>query len=329
MLNHAKGALKNLRQNYRIRQNKLTSKTFAQYDYTCITHPSAVAPRLCGPLQVRFESLELNQGSLEAPLSVLQLSDIHLDWNTREYLWQLQPFIHQLVETQKVDAIFLTGDCIAHGSGYITELKEWCQALPHVPHRYAVLGNHDHYEESHGKEPRYAMEQGGFHVLMNETHTLQHAAGGYIHIHGLDDFVKGSPNPTPLIEHAKTHADDNHLLLLHNPAHMNEPLLWQVFDAAFAGHTHGGQIYCPEWMASIISESPYVRDWYEVDGRCQLFVHTGTGTASIPFPFKLPPLITRRFPVTLPRWGMTSEMVVHNISASPKEDNPCTNSCPP
>jgi uncharacterized protein len=314
MVNHARLAVKNLYENYHIRQYKMPSKTRARYMCGPLTAASPVSVELCGNLQIREEHTRLPEGSLKAPLRILQLSDVHLDWNTRDWLWQVQPVLHHVVQAHAIDAIFMTGDYIAHGSGYFEELRDWCQALPHVAHRYAVLGNHDYYEASHGQDALRTLEASGFYVLHNQHHRMECGpARGHIHLHGLDDYVKGEPQPQPLLEFAKTHAEETHILLVHNPAQLNEPLPWGVFDVALAGHTHGGQIFCPEWMASIISESPYVRDWYQVDGNCQLFVHQGTGTASIPFPFRWPPFIRRRFPMTLPRWGMTSEIVIHTL----------------
>jgi predicted MPP superfamily phosphohydrolase len=293
-------------------KHQLESKTESLLQWSSLVVPSLWSTHLQGHLQIRYERVEIPAKSLQTPVTLLHLSDLHLDWNTQAWLEALIPLLHTLCTRYEVDAIVFTGDAIAHSNHYLPALTEWFQALPTLP-CFGVMGNHDYYEPSRGKDTRRAMEAAGVHMLVNES--VQHYFSntqGALTFHGIDDFIQGCPQAEGLIQKAAQHPEDNHLFLLHNPAQVAKPLNWGVFDVALAGHTHGGQFACPDWLAQVITESPYVKNWYRLNEYCQLFVHHATGTASIPCPIKFP-WMKRKFPLSIPRWGLMSEVVIHQL----------------
>jgi|GEM_PF-5671091 len=298
------------------RPTKLPPKTVVEITIEHFHRARFFSIELSGSLSIRVEQVHVPQKSLTRPFRLLQISDAHMDWNTQDWLWNCVPEIHTLVEQYAIESIVFTGDSISHGSDYIAEMEAWFSALP-KRHNYAVMGNHDYYEASRGAAVRDALNCAGFEVLDNHSRTIDLGDNSRFILHGLDDFIKGSPYPQNIVTHAEAHPDMNHLLLLHNPAQLLDKHDWYHFDVALAGHTHGGQFLCPEWLAKIVTESPFIKDWYDVDSRdthsgCQLFVHNATGTASIPAPLKLPGA-TRNLPISVPRWGMMSELVIHEL----------------
>jgi predicted MPP superfamily phosphohydrolase len=270
---------------------------------------------LQGHLKLRLERSIVPQKSLKSPVRLLHLSDVHMDWNTQNWLNALLPYLHSWVDLYQVDALVFTGDAIAYGDGYLPALREWMQALPqHIPH-FGVMGNHDYYEGSKGVKVREALESGNMQILMNESvHCVLNSdldeERGSFYVHGLDDYIRGTPQVQAILQSTELNSEANHFLLVHNPAQLAEPHAWDRFDLAFAGHTHGGQFKCPKWMARRLTESPFVSNWYAIQEHCQLFVHHATGTASIAFPIKLG---RRRPPVSVPRYGLMSEVVIHEI----------------
>ena len=297
---------------------RLPSKTQVALTIAKVVEGHFFSHHMQGDLHVRVERVEVAMKSLNAPVRLLHFSDIHLDWNTQAWLKALLPHIHRLCEDFSIDALIFTGDAIAYGQAYLPALSDWVNALPDLP-CYGVMGNHDYYEASGGKAVKAALEAGRMRVLVNES--CQHAFSGdrgSVYFHGVDDFVKGRPDVASLLHTAQEHPTLTHVLLTHNPAQMAQPFAWQAFDVALAGHTHGGQFRCPNWFARLVTESPYIRNWYSLGQApstleaCQLFVHHATGTASIPCPIRLP-FMPRRLPISVPRWGLMSEVVIQEL----------------
>ncbi|MFN9691073.1 MAG: metallophosphoesterase [Vampirovibrionales bacterium] len=308
----------------KLKIKRLPSKTQMALTIPKVLEGHFFSHHMQGDLHVRLERVELPAKSLKAPVRLLHLSDVHLDWNTEAWLDALLPHIHRLCESYEIDAIVFTGDAIAFGQDYLPALTDWFKALPDLP-CYGVMGNHDYYEASRGKAVKAALEAGGVHMLVNESHLHEFSeTQGAVCFHGVDDFMKGHPDMAALIETAKQTPEHNHVLLVHNPAQMAEPLPWGAFDIALAGHTHGGQFRCPNWLAQLLTESPYIQNWYDIadasysDEGCQLFVHYATGTASVPCPIRLP-FMSRRLPISVPRWGLMSELVIQELVPQTQE----------
>lgn len=230
-------------------------------------------------------------------MRIAQLSDIHLDEYSEPF------FVHHAIEKinrMAPDAVFLTGDYVSDGplgkpyaigaawrcAGLLRELQ--CRRV------YAILGNHDLMIGA--REVTAALTASGIPVLVNECLPMERS-GGRLWLAGLDDPVKGHPNPElaipapirnipnePVI--VMCHAPDYADTLLAHPA-------GKAVDLIVSGHTHGGQVRLPLVGALELPSMgrKYVEGWFRLGGM-QLYVNRGIGTVGLPFRLDCPPEIT-------------------------------------
>jgi uncharacterized protein len=149
---------------------------------------------------------------------------------------------------------------------------------------YAVLGNHDEWEDGPGI--RKALEHEGIHVLDNEV-TEIHDRGASIWIAGLADFMTREQKIAATI--AK--AGDPVIALTHEPDSF--PEVPARVALTLAGHTHGGQVALP-LLGAMVVPSRYGRRYaagHIVEGGKHLFVTSGIGTSILPVRFGVTPEI--------------------------------------
>jgi len=220
----------------------------------------------------RLETIKLNTGTVGgAPeqkqfLKILHISDLHLSGNDDEKV----KFIRRITDDD-YDLVILTGDVFE----FLDGLKYGPQLLSRQPRlgAYAVFGNHDYYDYSilnktfgrfnrkfrhprirNNVEPhRISLELGGFKVLVNESIFLSQAN---LFIVGVD--YPGIKESQLDLLMQKAPADALKLALFHLPKHL-EMLSRAKFDAAFGGHTHGGQIRVPG-IGALITDSELPRE---------------------------------------------------------------------
>lgn len=206
---------------------------------------------------LRRETLQVGE-PLAQPFTVLHLSDLHF---IRKRFF-LSRFFDRLARLAP-DLIFITGDLIDNTSGIapcITSLKK-LRAKKGI---YAVLGNHDYraYPPLHqwleflGKgchcfrerpegdvtKLKEALARAGIHVLLNQNILVKLSGGDSISLIGLDDPVSKRADLPKAFEGLQNGAV--RLTLTHSPITFPALAHYGV-DAAFAGHTHGGQIRLP------------------------------------------------------------------------------------
>lgn len=197
-----------------------------------------------------------------------------------------------MTNTAKPDLILIPGDFFNHvlggrvmPTGDIARLLSPLRAPMGV---YAVLGNHDWWEDYRAMEE--ALERYGITVIENKKHML---ANG-IELVGLSDYDAGvfDPNIIP--------RDTKALCMTHTPDAF--PHLSSSCALTIAGHTHGGQVKLPFlpplWTPSAYG-ARYAAGYSQESGRA-LFVSTGIGTSVLPIRFGVPPevsLLTLRQPV--------------------------------
>lgn len=192
---------------------------------------------------------------LKRPITILHLSDLHFTRN-RKFLSR---FFDRLAE-QEVDFVFVTGDLIDSPNGIQPCVRQLSKLRPRHG-TFVVLGNHDHWiypsfetltrlflgEPPLRERPELAefvntLKGAGIHVLQNENTAVSLPNGDRVVLVGIDDPVRGHAR----YDRAFAGIRENGLCLslVHSPIAFPRMATYPV-DAAFAGHTHGGQIRIP------------------------------------------------------------------------------------
>jgi len=230
-------------------------------------------------------------------LRIAQLGDIHLDDFTEPFFLR---HVIDRVNRLRPDAVFLTGDYASYGlygkkfgvgaawqcANFLSELE--CKQV------YAILGNHDVLVGE--EEVIAALTANGITVLKNKCLPIERT-GGRIWLTGLDDPVKGHPDPELAIPASIRNVPNEPIVLMcHAPDYVDDLLAQpagKAVDLMLSGHTHGGQVRLP--MLGALHLPPrgkkYVQGWFRF-GDLQLYVNRGIGTVGVPFRLDCPPEIT-------------------------------------
>jgi len=217
-------------------------------------------------------------------LTVAFASDFHAGPTTDPHL------LHEAVATLSAirpDVLLLGGDYVSLDSRHIQRLAPLLGGIPAPLGRYAVLGNHDHWN---GADPIVsALERAGIEVLTNRSRRLP-APFERIWICGIDDPISGSPDPGG----ALAGADGLRVVLMHAPANL-VGLAGARFELALCGHTHGGQLALPDGRPLIVAPGEhsrrYSRGRFRLDNGATLIVSVGIGCSTVPLRLNAPPEI--------------------------------------
>jgi uncharacterized protein len=233
------------------------------------------------------------------PLRIAVLTDLHA-----MKPWMPVPRIERIVDranAMRPDIILLLGDFAAGMARYRTEtidIPDWTGALKALRAPlgvYAVLGNHDWWEDPRGI--RQGLDRIGIPVLENEA--LRITGGGRrFWLAGLGDqlakriggrYVGVDDLPATL---APTAGDRDPLILMaHEPdIFVSVP---ERVTLTLSGHTHGGQVRLPFIGRPIIPSAYGQRFAYGhvVEGGRHLLVSSGLGLSGLPVRFMVPPEI--------------------------------------
>lgn len=213
---------------------------------------------------------------------IASVTDTHLPRNRPA----VDDALRQL-EQIRPDLILLVGDICERprDEGALTAFLGAVSALaPTV----GILGNWEYSRglvQSGGAARAY--RAAGVPLLVN--HHLQiPIAGSALEVIGLDDPVKGKPDPVA----AMNGADSNlpQIWLVHAPGFVDQlPRAGAAPRLILAGHTHGGQVCLPTGPVVLPAGSGrYVAGWYETAAG-PLYVSRGVGTSSISARFFCPP----------------------------------------
>nr|WP_202887779.1 metallophosphoesterase [Cohnella zeiphila] len=227
---------------------------------------------------------------------IVQVSDTHI--SPFHPLREFESLV-DLVNGLSPDILVFTGDL------YDARRKGWEGDPSVVPHlsrmeaplgKFAVYGNHDFGISRVTRKSGPLLEQGGFRVLVNETCRIAQPNGDAITVSGLDDYVRGRPNPKRTLSGLPEKAF--HLLLVHEPDAADELTAYPI-DLQLSGHSHGGQVSLP--LLGAIIRTGYGRKYlagsYEIASRrrdsrpYRLYVHRGLGTTRLRLRFGVKPEI--------------------------------------
>lgn len=205
-------------------------------------------------------------------LVIAQLTDFHFNPEKDQELIQNAV---DVVNREKVDLIFLTGDYMTSTISVLPPLMETLGKLSSKHGVYGVMGNHDGW---HGDIFifRKLFQQHGFDFLVNQGTSLR-IDSEELFLLGTDSIWSGTVN----LESAyRGHSNQPVLALVHEPDVFDQVRKNHRVDLQLSGHTHGGQCRVP-----LIGYAPvkvrygrnYLYGHYQRND-ASLFVSRGLGT---------------------------------------------------
>lgn len=243
------------------------------------------------PYQIEINHLYLDNPSLKKVLSgktALHLSNLHLadlDAQAAKLL--------EIINKLKPDLIFLTGDYVPWKGSYEPAL-EFLAKIEAKAGAWAVMGDYDYSNDR--KSCLFCHEAGtGQPTKRHRVKFLKNSIeqafieGGTIQIVGVEheSNSRTADSPVKLPNVAGAGAS---IVLSHSPLLFDE-LTGDEGVLVFAGDTHGGQVWLPEWLWSLIGygkNAKYSQGLFK-RGSNQMYVSRGVGTSHVRFRFMCRP----------------------------------------
>lgn len=234
------------------------------------------------------------------PLQAAVIADVHF---SQYYTPKDFERVVERINVMKPDLVFFLGDLIDNYNAYEGDTTSIIEQLSRIEtsgratvtmengvvhDKFAVYGNHDY---GGGLENKYQsiMEASGFHVLINDTVTLDDWA---LTITGIDDMVIGYGD----VSCAKSLSEDTYNIVLSHVPDVVTELTNEPIDLMLSGHTHGSQISVPFLSDQFLP--PYGRIFisgeynFENQRGTTLYVNRGLGTTKLPLRFLASPELT-------------------------------------
>ena len=216
-------------------------------------------------------SYNLHSSKLEKPLTVVQISDLHLSLLSKPR--QIESLVSR-INALHPDIIVSTGDLVDMQAHQLNGFSQILAGLQATIGKYAIFGNHEAFV---GREESAAFfANAGFELLSNQLASPRQD----LSVVGVDDpAIEGRLNHQvdPAKEVAlltQTSSQRFTLLLKHQP--VISPASRGLFDLQLSGHTHHGQIFPFSWLVRIIYRAPFGLS--QVTPTSWLYVSNGTGT---------------------------------------------------
>jgi uncharacterized protein len=257
----------------------------------------------------RVNSQDVPAPASAPPLTILQISDVHMSGRGRRLAAWLRNLTHRIPTP---DIIVATGDLIDDDSG-IAPLVDALGGLEAGLGRFYVLGSHDYFQSTMRgfvqsltklfsvREPSTVrpadsdrLESGlqsyGWIPLTNTAHVL-HSDAGPVRLAGVDDPFIHRHRSEPI---RRSPGDRFAVGVTHTPDVVSEWIL-AGFDLVLAGHTHGGQVRIPRLGALVTNCSlpSALASGLNQIGSGHLHVSPGLGTSKFsPVRLFCPPEVT-------------------------------------
>jgi len=219
--------------------------------------------------QINILSYTLTTTKLQQPITIVQISDLHLGLLSNKQ--HIQKLVND-INTLKPDIIVSTGDLVDMQLDYLDGFSSTLAKLNAKRGKYAVFGNHEAYA---GIEKSKALtERAGFTFLSNGGVTLDHL----INIVGIDDPAVAGKLQTSGEQEKQIleifSPDIFTVLLKHQP--VAAPETRGMFNLQLSGHTHGGQIFPFSLLTKLFYPAPFGLS--QIGPQSWLYVSKGTGT---------------------------------------------------
>ena len=218
-------------------------------------------------------------------LRVVQLTDLHRGpYASASYLARALDMANAL----HPDLIVLTGDYVHRSPQYIASVYQLMSRLRAPLGVYAVLGNHDHWEDPDLTETQLAMAAAGVENLDNRNVVLTRG-GQHLWLGGVADLWSARPDLAAATQGMPPNG--KMILLSHNPDfvdHMEDSRVVLVLS----GHTHGGQINLPLVGPPVLpSRRLFAAGLVQYRG-LQVYISRGVGMITPPLRFRCRPEVT-------------------------------------
>ena len=197
---------------------------------------------------------------LEAPLTIVLASDLHLGYHNRKA--ELSRWVN-LINAEHPDLVLFGGDIVDRS---LRPMLEWNYAEEFRRIQapvWAVLGNHEYYSDIDAAEQFY--RDAGIHLLKDSS----------AHFRGIDIIGRNDlsyPCRVSLSDLSEGLLGFT-ILLDHQPSHLEEAEEAGI-DFQFSGHTHRGQV----WPISWITDAIFEKSWgHHSRGNTKYYVSSGLG----------------------------------------------------
>ncbi|MBR9853456.1 MAG: metallophosphoesterase [Algicola sp.] len=226
---------------------------------------------------------------------ITQISDVHSgsfdDYKKVEYGIDL-------INEQKSDVIFFTGDIVNNRSSELEPWKEVFSRLKASDGVFSVLGNHDYGDyavwdteeekEQNLEDLKTMQREMGFDLLLNSNRFLE-KHGEKIALVGVENWGRGGFKKAGDLQKAKqgVSKEDFKILLSHDPSHWEDVVLQDDyhFHLTLSGHTHGMQfgVEIPGWVKWSPVKWRY-KYWAGIYKELDQFINVNRGFGFIGYP---------------------------------------------
>lgn len=246
---------------------------------------------------------------------ITQISDVHSgsfdDYKKVEYGVNL-------VNQQKSDVIFFTGDIVNNRSDELEPWKDVFSRLDAKDGVFSILGNHDYGDyavwdteeekEQNLEDLKVMQKEMGFDLLLNSNRFLERD-GHKIALVGVENWGRGGFKKAGDLQKAKegVSKEDFKILLSHDPSHWEDVVIHDDyhFHLTLSGHTHGMQfgVEIPGWVKWSPVKWRY-KYWAGIYKEMEQFINVNRGFGFIGYPgrFGIWPEISV---ITLKKKGLT------------------------
>ena len=248
-----------------------------------------IEPRLLMVEEKRLSSTYLD--GQEAPLRIIQFSDVHLGAYYSESAFQ---DLVLKINSYSPDLVVFTGDLLDEGGKYKKgqQVAKLLESIQTTYGKFAVYGNHDHGANG-SKLYKEIMEQGGFTLLKNSDVVISLPSQKKIRLIGVDDYLLGNPDLEKAFAHIKP--NQYNIFLSHVPDCADKVSQYPI-DLQLSGHSHGGQVSIPFIGPPFTPPyaKNYIKGFYSFDSnpRMGLYVNRGIGSSQLPYRFMNIPELT-------------------------------------
>ncbi|WP_042197866.1 metallophosphoesterase [Paenibacillus camerounensis] len=216
---------------------------------------------------------------------LVHFSDVHLGFN--KDAGDVKRLVKHIKEARP-DMICFTGDIVDSDAEDLNDSVALLAELTAPLGKYAIFGNHDY---KNTELLTRLLQSAGFVVLRNQSYVISRG-GERIAVAGLEDMLKGSPDPAAALKDVP--ADMFTVLLMHEPDYADTAEGYP-FNLQLSGHSHGGQIRLPLVGAPYTpyGSTKYISGLYYTAAKAMpVYVNRGFGETYMPLRLLCRPELT-------------------------------------